>query len=483
MRDVARRVPTAAWICALIAFMNAACWSIITPPFQATDEPTQFAYTQYLAEHRHLPSSRNGELSPEETVVLKDVRQSEVLWHAENHTISTAADDQKLQEDLAQRPGRTGEAVGGAAADPPLYYLLTLVPYGLGSGGTLLDQLQLMRLLSALLAGITALFVLLFVREALPRHPWASTVAGLSVALTPLLGSTSSVVNPDALLYAVSAAMFYCLARGFRRGLTLKLAVAVGLLIAAGVLTKPNFIGLAPGVILGLVVLTVRAARSDRARAIRTLAVAAAIGASPVVVYALVNLASSRPVLGTASENFNLGTNQSLLSGLDFTWQMYLPHLPGTHSYFPGTSMWRQLWFDRTVGLYGWLDTTFPAWVYTAALFLAGLLALLGLRSLVADRLALRRRLAEPIVYVVMAVGLLGLIGYHAYLNINIEGAPGHIEPRYLVPLIPLLGLAVALAARGAGKRWGPPVGAVIVVLFLAHDIFSQLLVVSRFYG
>ena len=44
------------------------------------------------------------------------------------------------------------------------------------------------------------------------------------------------------------------------------------------------------------------------------------------------------------------------------------------------------------------------------------------------------------------------------------------------------LGL-LALAARGAGRRWGPAAGASIVVLFLAHDIFSQLLVVSRFYG
>ncbi len=46
-----------------------------------------------------------------------------------------------------------------------------------------------------------------------------------------------------------------------------------------------------------------------------------------------------------------------------------------------------------------------------------------------------------------------------------------------------LLAAALALAARGAGRRWGPAVGAVIVVLFLAHDIFSQLLVLGRYYG
>ena len=41
----------------------------------------------------------------------------------------------------------------------------------------------------------------------------------------------------------------------------------------------------------------------------------------------------------------------------------------------------------------------------------------------------------------------------------------------------------LALAVRGAGRRWGAPVGAVIIVLFLAHDIFSQLLVIGRFYS
>ena len=58
-----------------------------------------------------------------------------------------------------------------------------------------------------------------------------------------------------------------------------------------------------------------------------------------------------------------------------------------------------------------------------------------------------------------------------------------YAQARYLLPLLPLLGVALALAARGAGRRLGPAVGALIVVLFLAHDIFSQLLVVGRYYG
>jgi hypothetical protein len=151
--------------------------------------------------------------------------------------------------------------------------------------------------------------------------------------------------------------------------------------------------------------------------------------------------------------------------------------------YFPGISTTRELWFDRFVGLYGWLDTTFPRWVDNVALVPAGLIALLGARALIVSRSALAQRLVELGVYLLMAVGLAALIGSHAFLNLNGEGSGGHAQPRYLMPVVALAGAALALAARGAGRRWGPPVGAVIVVLFLGYDVFSQLLVVSRFYG
>ena len=82
--------------------------------------------------------------------------------------------------------------------------------------------------------------------------------------------------------------------------------------------------------------------------------------------------------------------------------------------------------------------------------------------------------------YASIALGLMALIGtdsYSAFPKLTAEYA----QSRYLLPLLPLLGAALALAARGAGRRLGPPVGALIVLLFLAHDLFSQLLVVARY--
>lgn len=483
-RETLRRIPRAAWICAVIACLNAAGWSLITPPLQIPDEQSHFAYTQQLAENQRLPISGESTFSPEEQAVLLDLHHQEVRGSPETHTISSAGQRRLLENTLGQHLSRHPVGVGGAATYPPLYYLLETVPYGLASPGTLLDQLELMRLFSALMAGLTALFAFLFVRETLPGVRWAWTVGGLGVAVAPLLGFMSGAVNPDSMLFAVSAMVFYCLARAFRRGLTRGLALAIGALLAVGFLTKPNFIGLVPGVILGLIVLAVGVSRTQGQRAaVVSLGLAFAIASGPLCIYVLANLLSNRPGLGVISTTLQSGIRQgSVLGRLSYIWQLYLPRLPGTTNYFPGLFTARQLWFDRSVGFYGWLDTTFPPWVDTLALIPAGLIVLLCIRSLAAAGALLRGRLAELIVYLTMGVGLMALVGASSYLKMSSEGL-SFAEPRYLAPMLPVLAAVLALAARGAGRRWGPTAGALIIVLFLAHDIFSQLLLVGRYYG
>jgi 4-amino-4-deoxy-L-arabinose transferase-like glycosyltransferase len=304
----------------------------------------------------------------------------------------------------------------------------------------------------------------------------------------PLLGFTSGVVTPDAMLAAVCAAVFYCLARAFRGGLTRGRAVAIGVVTAVGFLTKLNFLGIAPGVMLGLVVLGFRGVREgpggERSRrALGSMAIAMAIAISPIGVYVISNLLEHHPLLGLVSPAAGQTEAQgSPLDELAYIWQFYLPRLPGMADYLPGISAIRQLWFDRAVGLYGWLDTTFPVWVYNLALVPAGLIVLLALRTLVVRRSALRRRLSELVVYLSIAIGLMTLIGADSYLAVSKEGL-GYAQPRYLLPLLPLAAGVLAGAARGAGRRLGPAAGALIVSLFLAHDVFGQLLVISRFYG
>jgi 4-amino-4-deoxy-L-arabinose transferase-like glycosyltransferase len=483
-RRALRRIPRGALACALIACLNAACWSFVTPPFQVPDEPDHYAYVKQLFETGRLPSSNTELTSGEVVAVLLGLHYEQVREQPENHTISSQTEVRELQHDLqvsAKDADIGSPAAGVAASQPPLYYALEAIPYGLGKSGTVLDRLQLMRLLSALFAGLTAMFAFLFVREALPGASWAWIVGGLGVALAPLLGFMSGAVNPDAMLFAVSAAIFYCVARAFRRGFSMRAAAVLGTLTAVGFLTKLNFIGLAPGIFLGLLVLSIREARSSRRSAYLRLALAVAIALSPVVLYAIVNVLSGHRVLGIVSSTLRL-THGSILAQANYIWQLCLPRLPGTTNDFPGLFTLQQLWFRGYVGLYGWLDTPFPGWVSAIALIPAGALVLLCGRSLVQGRAVLRTRAAELAVYASVALGLMLLIGADSYLTFPLHTAE-YAQVRYLLPLLPLLGAVLVLAARGAGRRWGPVLGTLIVVLFLAHDVFSQLLVVARYYG
>lgn len=480
-------VPAAAWVCALLALVNAACWSLITPPFQGLDEPDHFAYVQRLVESGRLPSSGRSEYSPEQQAALEDLHHSQVRFRPAGQTIAAVSEQSALERHLAQGLSRqnAGGGAGVAASEPPLYYALAGVPYALGSGGSILDRLALMRLLSALLAGMTILFVFLFVRETLPSQPWAWTVGGLGAALVPLLGFTSGTVNPDSLLFSISAALLYCLARGFRRGLTSASAIVAGVLIAAGLSTKLNFLGIVPGAVLGLVLLTRRAAHvSGPGVYLRMLLPAVAIALSPGILYVLVGLASGQSSFNLASAGVSTfgGGHGSLAQELTYAWDFYLPALPFMHNDFGELFSTRQIWFRDVVGLYGWGDTVFPGWLYSAALVPAALLVCLCARGIALARSALRAQAAAIVTYCAIALGLLLLIAAAGYTQY-----PGTVteftDARYLLPLLAMWGTVLALAARGAGRRWGPVVGAVLIALVLAHDLFSQLQVIARYYG
>jgi hypothetical protein len=120
--------------------------------------------------------------------------------------------------------------------------------------------------------------------------------------------------------------------------------------------------------------------------------------------------------------------------------------------------------------------------VYTVAFIAALVIAGLLIRALFFARRFLRDRGPEIVTYGLIAVGLFILVGADSF-QVFPEQPASFGQTRYLLPLLPLLAAVYALAARGAGRRWGPVVGALLVLLLFGHDLFSQLQVVSRYYG
>jgi 4-amino-4-deoxy-L-arabinose transferase-like glycosyltransferase len=481
-----RRVPAAAWICALIALLNATAWSVITPPFQGRDEVDHFSYVNILAESGKLPHRNSREAytySQGQQVVMEALHYGQVRFTPFNTSITSDAEQTALSSAASSGATLKGNSsAGGASAAPPLFYALQTIPYALG-GSNVLVKVQLMRLFSALMGGLTALLIFFFLRELLPGVPWAATVGAICVALQPQFAFTTASINPDALIYVLSAATFLCLAIGFRRAFTLRIAIAMGLAIAAGFLTYYSFIGVGVGAFAALALLAWRDSRSQGRQALVNPGVALGIGAAPVVLDAAAKLMSNQPAFGQASHvGSSLGFS-TLFHEISYIWQLYLPRLPGMTHYFEGISTWREIWFDRSVGFYGWMDTMFPNWVGNVFLIFAVAVLLLCGRELYMCRNALKARLLELTSYAVIMLGVLVMIGITSYTTDVVEHESALGEPRYLLPLLPLVGAVIALAVRGAGRRWMAVAGAAMIVFFIGHDVLSQLQVIARFYG
>jgi Predicted membrane protein (DUF2142) len=469
-RDTVCRVPRAGRICFALAFVNAAIWGVVVPPFQVPDEIAHFGYAQYLAETGKPPPQGPGaQYSAQEQNALGALDFFSVIGRPQMRGILTTAEDRDLRAVLATHPSPIGE--GGASSitsQPPLYYALEAIPYWLSPSHDILTRLALMRLLSALIAACTVLTVFLFLRELFPGTPWTWTVGALAVAFQPTFNFIAAGVQGDNLLFLASAMTFLVLLRAYRRGLTMPRSVAIGLVVAVGVLAKLTFIALLPGIALTLALLAWRAWPAGRRNAVRAAATAVAVAAAPVALYALLNVVAwhrGSPTAGGVAG----ATNSALPGGGGVT-------LPETLDYIWGT------WLDGAIGHFGWLDYTFPQWVYRDAQYLFYALAAVALVGLAQLRAGVGRLLPIFLGFGVMALGLLGAIGY-AGIRYRLSTGFTFEQGRYLFPLLVFYAAFVVLVARGAGRRWGPAVGAALVVLAMAHGLFAETLTISRYYG
>jgi hypothetical protein len=478
-----RPLPTARLL--LVAgCLNAVVWSLVTPPFQALDEDTHYAYVQEVAERGRPPVDRGqAGYSPALRVLMADTKGGALHLGTDRIAIWTHEEQARLDRDMASPPSPRGnDDAGPADPEPPLYYALAAIPYKLAIGGTPLLRFQLVRLLSTVFAGLTAMLVYLFLRECLPRRRWAWSVGGLAVAFMPMVGAMAGEVNPDGLLYAVSAALFLCLARAFRRGLTTRLALVTGVVLAIGLVGKINFYGLVPGAAVALALAARQTEGAWSGRALRRASIPLAIGLAPfVLMNALDALAWERPAILERQTTSTHHTFHGLGERLAFLWQFYLPRLPWQPRMFP-LPVGYELIFKTFVGEFGRLATHFPNWAYRAALGVCAVMGASALRVLCARRTTLRRRRRELLGYGLMAAGLIVLIDLVAYRNWA-PTLPGAAQGRYLFPLLPLFGALLALALRGTGERWGRALGVAFVLLCVAWSVFGQLATIAYFYG
>jgi hypothetical protein len=476
-----RRAPRSPWACAAIGAGTAAVWAVLVPAFWVPDEPVHVGYAQYLAETGRPPSRLAAEPTPSPEVVRA---YRGVGFRVVGRPSYRADVDRATDAALRGGLGRVDpKAAGYAVNNPPLYYALEAVPYRALHGASFWDRLLAMRLLSALLAGLTVALAFLFLRELFPRTPWAWAAGALAVAFQPVFGFVGGGVNNDNLVWACGAALLLALARALRRGLTPARGAAIAGALLVGMLSKPSSFGLIPGAVLGVALAVLTAAPDRRRRALQGAGVALAVVAVPAVLYLVVNqVVFDRPGT-TAVSGFKLSTPEGSFGGqLAYLWQSFLPRLPFMTDQFtayPYYLLWDS-YLKGFIGRFGWFEYGYADWAYWLGLALLVGLVALAARAVAATG-ALRRRWPELVTYAALLGGMFLTVGFAGY-RYRFDADQSFEQARYLFLLIPLWGAVVAAVVQGAG-RWARTAATLLVLAAFAHTALSMLVTVERFYG
>lgn len=463
-------------------------WALIVPPFQGPDENDHFAYVQHVAETGSAQSpteySGAGSHSTEVREALDTLGLRAAMGNAGARPIWGEADLRRwaaFERELSPSARADGEGANPLAKNPPLYYAVVAAAYRAAPDQSLFGRLLAGRLVGVLLLVATVVLTWVAASE-LTQRTWARTLATGVVVLQPQLAFMAGVVNADILLVAIWTAFVALTLRALQRGPTTSRIIGLFALAASAPLTHGRGLALLPAlaVVLGLVLWRHR----------------------PPVRSALLWAGAGVALLAVALAGFRLFTNSSggggtlyggqtayiqqpgfsLVQFLSSLWQFYLPTLPGMPTRLGPDFGFRQLWVETFFGRFGWLEVTLPERAYS--LLRIGLVA--GIAA-VGMALVARWRELRPqwtVLAALTAIGgslvaLLHLVSYLALLG----GPDPLIAGRYALPLVPLLGLAVAFIATSLPRGLGPLLAAAV----LAGGVLLQLsglgLTVIRFYG
>lgn len=460
-----------------VALLAAITWTCVLPPVQGPDEDSHVAYVQRVAETRSITWSLvsavaedpGGPYSTELGYALVFGAAMPSWGNRFARPANTEADVRIWQaQDAAFGPEERAD--GGytpAMRNPPLYYVYESVPYALASGGSIFDRVFVMRLgnLPALIAVVV--FTWLIAGELFGRRRWLQALATVAVALQPQLLHMTAVVSPDVFLAALWAAALYVMTTIVKRGPTRGRVACLGALTLASCLTQPRGLAIVLPVMALLALVVLRQTVSGRRRrlAIAAIALGSAAGLATLVYYAV---------------GGDLAIDRVRQLG-SYVWQFYLPRLPFMDPSVAGSYGLGEV-FDRFVSGFGMLEANFSPAVLLALKVTALGVALLAVVGLIDRRRDVRRRLELVIVYVASGLGYMLLLHAVSFRSLLTSTDPV-ITGRYLLPLLPLYGAAIALAVAWLPRRWAPVAGGALISGVLLLQLAAMGVLFTRFYA
>jgi hypothetical protein len=474
-----RRIPAPLAVILVLAALQSAAWAVLLPPLQGQDEPAHVAYAQRIAEQRAISWSALETIEDDQQQYSTELERAEAYSGAGLLSLNvfgrpyrTEVDEERwrrAREELSDAERADG-GFTNAMRNPPLYYLYEAAVYAPLGGTDFFTRLYSMRLATVPFILIAVVFAWLLAGEVFGRRRWLQAVTALTVALQPMLAQLAGIVNPDAAIAAWYAVALWLAALIVRRGATRPRLVGAAALILSSVVLHPRSMPLAVPLVVALLFRLWPHVRA-RGRPVRF----AGVG---VLVLGFSAFVGASLVYATRGEL----TFQGVRRFASYVWQFYLPR-PGWMDMTVGPD-WgvRDVFVDRLWSGFVLLEVNLAPWVLDliSAATLVGIVMLVV--TLVLRRDSLRRRRPLFAVFAAALLGLMWFLHVAAWRDLQLYGDP-IITGRYLTPLLPVLGIAIAAVAGSLPKRLGP--GLVTVLLgieaLLALSALGTALV--RFYA
>lgn len=469
-----------------LALVRGLIYSAVVPPWQAPDEPRHFEYVKLLYEKGRLVGW--GDATPAiEQEIIASMRRFD-YWRY-GHSDAPPLPPGKLPTSFGQIwawPGTQHEL-----HQPPLSYLLYLVPLVLTAGQDTALQLYALRLLSVLLGVAVVLIAFHTANELFPDNPRLALAIPTFVAFLPMHTFLTSTVNNDHLAEVCVCLLLLVLVRGFRRGFSLWGLGAIVLVVVAGLLAKRTAL---VAVAIALVVLPLYLWKRPAGWTLNwrkvILSLAALLGVMALVVVIVMRWGQA------VAEVNRVGSWQNWLT----KFYLFLPseQFPASLRYNLISPQAFQIYqhyvwtiFQTFWARFGWQNIPLGSWGYYA-LAVVSLAALLGLGLFVirACRRAIHLEWWQQRVLILFALSIVmtgALIFGREIRNWEsnlARGGPGWPPGRYLFPvIIPIATLFVLGWSELAPRRYRAVWTMVLPGLLFLLDSFSLLfLIIPYFY-
>jgi hypothetical protein len=458
-------------------------WALFVPPWQAPDELQHFAYAESLAQRFALPGDPHRlAFSTAQTLAVDASGASRARFYPAAVPPEWSASD-FARYLAAARSGPSASDGGGpnsASYNPPLYYLYADVAYAASSGRSEFARLYAMRIWTLPLLLVTTLCAWLLAGEVFGRRRLAQLTCAAVTALMPMQTAISSAVNPDALMVALWGLALWLGTRVVIRGGGRREVWALTLVTGAAIATKATSYALLPPVLLALLLGWLRQPRSERLPVLSWFVIPLLALASPVLVWIVIAIRTGRSPVNTISQGMH-PRPFSVGRFLSFVWQFYLPRLPGMapDREVPGLPMY-EYWIRQGWGVFGWLSVKMPEFVYRLLAFVSTAISVPAV--VLVARIRGRVALGLLAFYSVALLSLLALIHLADYRSLIAHGEGRVVQGRYLLPLMPLFGLAVSLILIRLPARWRGQACAAVVAGLIVLQVLSLATVAQAYY-